>query len=70
MSKTIGYLWKKSSGTLIANGVLEAVAGLQIKVSVFKNTKKQKTNEPDYHLVVSKEIIESKEEKNTDDGGF
>jgi hypothetical protein len=70
MSKTIGYLWKKSSGDLIANGTLEAVAGLQLKVSVFKNTKKQKANDPDYHMIISKEIPETKDEKKTDDGGF
>jgi hypothetical protein len=70
MNTQIGYLWKKSSGSLIANGTLETAIGIEIKISVFKNTKKQKPNDADYHIVISKEIPETKEEKKMDDGGF
>jgi hypothetical protein len=70
MDRKIGILWKKSKGNLVANGILENVAGLPLKVSIFINTEKQKPTDPDYELVISKEIPEIKDEQKKDNGGF
>jgi hypothetical protein len=70
MDNKIGVLWRKNTNDLIANGVIEIIAGFPTKVSVFKNTKKLKETDPDYNVIISREIPETKEEQKKDNGGF
>lgn len=71
MNRQIGVLWKKGKGDLIANGTLETAIGVEINISVFKNTnKKPMSKEPDFNIVISREIPETKDEQKNDDGGF
>lgn len=66
MSKVIGSFWRKNSGNLVANGTLEVIAGIELKVSLFKNNRKEKENDPDFNLIISKELEEKKPEKKWD----
>lgn len=69
MDRKIGILWKKSKGDLVANGIIEAVAGIELHVSIFINTEKQKPTDPDYNLVISKELEGKNPEKKEENKG-
>jgi len=57
MAKRIGALWKRESekGKTYLSGVLDMGAFGEVRVSIFKNDRKEKENQPDYHVVLSGE---------------
>jgi uncharacterized protein (DUF736 family) len=52
MAKRIGALWKRESekGKTYLSGVLDMGAFGEVRVSIFKNDRKEKENQPDYRL--------------------
>ena len=71
MSKTIGQLWKKKSKGLVANGVLDVVAGLPLKISVFINEKKEKdSKQADYNIIISEPMDKEEQDKRNEEGGL
>jgi len=65
-AKKIASLWKLKNpkeNSPVATGILEIIIGSPVHVALFRNTKKIKPNQPDFNLVISERLIESKEEK-------
>ena len=53
MSRKIGALWiREKDGKKYMSGVLNDLRG-DINIAVFKNDRKEKENQPDYHIIIS-----------------
>ena len=74
MSRKIGALWKHKdkNGQTYLTGTIEIIPGIPTRISVLKNTRKQeqKSNAPDWNIVVNdkpKEKVEKKIIQNLND---
>ena len=68
MSRKIGALWKKKKGDLVyLVGEVEQIVGSPLKIVVFKNTKKEKDNQPDWNICLQGELKKEKTEQKAED---
>ncbi len=69
-SKQIGALWKHEAKSgdagVYLRGNLDLGALGQVPIAVFKNTRKEKENQPDYRIVLSEPIPPEKESPKSD----
>lgn len=70
MSRKIGSLWKHKKDNLsYLTGTIEVIAGIPIRVCVFKNNKKEKDTQPDYNIVLSEKMADKKTSPKVEDLG-
>ena len=66
--ESIGSLWiNKSKKTTFMSGVIEDSEGNQTRIVVFKNSYKEKENQPDYRILKARENEEKEESEETAD---
>ena len=75
MTKRVGALWKRESekGKTYLSGVLDMGAFGEVRVSIFKNDRKEKENQPDYNVVLSNDVgaeVEAAQQGAGQDNGF